>query len=97
MIRAELLLWPTVNSWGEVRRAALMKHVSVFLTLYPDERTCAIWANIVDRCRRSGKPIQTADEWIASAARQWGCPLVTADFRDYATVDDLEVVPIHSA
>jgi predicted nucleic acid-binding protein len=49
----------------------------VFLTLYPDERTCAIWANIVDRCRRSDKPIQTADAWIASAARQWDCPLVT--------------------
>jgi len=42
-------------------------------------------------CRQ---PIQTADAWIASAACQWGCPLVTTDFRDYAAVDDLDVVPI---
>jgi predicted nucleic acid-binding protein len=48
----------------------------------------------VDRCRRIGQPIQTADAWIASTARQWGVPLVTTDFRDYAAIDDLDVVPI---
>ncbi|HEY6391525.1 MAG TPA: hypothetical protein VIX89_09615 [Bryobacteraceae bacterium] len=31
---------------------------------------------------------------IASAGRQWGIPLVTADFRDYAVIDDLDVLPI---
>lgn len=39
-------------------------------------------------------PIQTADAWIASAALQWGVPLATTDFRDYAAVEDLDVVPI---
>ena len=68
--------------------------MALYLTVYPDERTCAIWAEIVDQCRRAGQPIQTADAWIASAARQWGCPLVTTDFRDYAAIDNLSVVPI---
>jgi len=49
---------------------------------------------IVDHCRRAGKPIHTADAWIASTALQWRIPLVTADFRDYQVIDDLEVVPI---
>jgi predicted nucleic acid-binding protein len=53
-----------------------------------------IWSAVVDQCRRAGKPIQTADAWIAASARQWGCPLVTADFRDYDAIEDLEVVPI---
>jgi predicted nucleic acid-binding protein len=35
-----------------------------------------------------------ADAWIASTARQWSVPLVTTDFRDYAAIDDLDVVPI---
>jgi predicted nucleic acid-binding protein len=94
MTRAELMLWPAANNWGEARRAALEQHTALYLTLYPDERTCAIWASVVDQCRRAGQRIQTADAWIASAARQWVCPLVTTDFGDYAAVDDLDIVPI---
>ena len=94
MTQAELMLWPVTNHWGESRRAALSRHIALYTTLYPDESTCAIWAEVVDRCRRIGQPIQTADAWIASTARQWGVPLVTTDFRDYAAIDDLDVVPI---
>jgi predicted nucleic acid-binding protein len=81
MTRAELLLWPTANNWGDSRRAAL--------------DTCAIWAEIVGQSRRAGRPVQTADAWISSAARQWSCPLVTTDFRDYDAIEDLEVIPVH--
>jgi predicted nucleic acid-binding protein len=68
--------------------------MALYLTLFPDERTCAIWAEVMDKCRRMGRGIQTADAWIASAARQWDCPLVTTDFRDYAPIEDLDVVAI---
>ena len=94
MTRAELMLWPAANNWGESRRAALAQHIALYTTLYPDDRTCAIWAEVVDHCRRAGQPIQTADAWIAATARQWRVPLVTADFRDYAAIGDLDVVPI---
>ena len=94
MTRAELLLWPAANNWGESRRGLLEQHITLYLTLYPDETTCRIWSNIVDSCRRSGQSIQTADAWIASAGRQWECPLVTTDLRDFEAVDELEIVPI---
>ena len=94
MTRAELLLWPAANNWGPERRAALHKHLELCLTLYPDEATCAVWVQVVNQCRRAGQPIQTADAWIAAAALQWGCPLVTADFGDYSAVEALNVVPI---
>jgi predicted nucleic acid-binding protein len=94
MTRAELLLWPVANNWGEPRCTALPQHMALYLTVYPDERTCAIWAEMVDQSRRIGRRIQPADAWIASAARQWDCPLVTTDFRDYAAINDLNVVPI---
>ena len=94
MTRAELLLWPIANNRGASRRTAREQHTVLYLTLYPDERTCAIWATIVDGRRRLGQPIQTADAWIAAAARQWGCPLVTTDFRDYAAIDNLDLIPI---
>jgi predicted nucleic acid-binding protein len=44
MTRAELMLWPVTNDWGESRRAALSQHLALYTTLYPDERTCKIWA-----------------------------------------------------
>jgi predicted nucleic acid-binding protein len=94
MTLAELLLWPTVNNWGEARRQTLEQHTALYLTLYPDRGTCSIWAHIVDKCRRSGQPIQTADAWIASAALQWDCPLVTTDFGDYEAIEDLNIIPI---
>ena len=94
MTQAELMLWPVANNWGASRRAALSEYMSLYTTVYADERTCAIWATVVNRCRRNGRQIQTADAWIASAARQWAIPLVTTDYRDYAAVDDLDVVPI---
>jgi predicted nucleic acid-binding protein len=94
MTRAELSLWPAVNNWGAARRDALEKHTGLYLTLYPDERTCAIWAAMVAQCRRVGHPIQTADAWIAASARQWRRPLVTTDFREYAAIEDLDIVPI---
>lgn len=94
MTRAELLLWPAANNWSESRRSMLLEHLALYTTLYADERTCELWVQVVDRCRRAGKPIQAADAWIASTARQWQMPLVTTDFRDYEAVDDLEVVPI---
>jgi len=94
MTRAELMLWPVANNWGDSRRAALAQHLNLYTTLYPDEYTCAIWVEVVDQCRRAGQQIQTADAWIASTARQWRLPLVTTDFRDYASIDNLDVVPI---
>ncbi len=96
MTRAELLLWPAANNWSESRRSTLVEHLALYTTLYPDERTCEFWVQVVDRCRRTGQPIQTADAWIASTARQWQIPLVTTDFRDYEAIDDLEIVPIRS-
>jgi len=94
MSRAELLLWPIANDWGSARRSTLDQHLALYLTLYPDERTCAVWSEVVDQCRRAGRSIQTADAWIASAALQWRCPLVTTDFKDFAAVDGLEIIAI---
>jgi predicted nucleic acid-binding protein len=94
MTRAELLFWPAANNWGASRRAALNQHLTLYLTLCADELTCAIWAEIVDQCRRAGQRIQTADAWIASAARQWSCPLVTTNFKDYEAVEGLDIVPV---
>jgi hypothetical protein len=54
MTRAELLLWPAANNWGWQLRNLLTQHLILYTTLYPDERTCDIWAEVVDRGRKPG-------------------------------------------
>ena len=94
MTRGELLLWPNLNHWGQSRREQLGKHIDLCTTLFPDETTCAVWANIMSESRAAGKPVTAPDAWVASAALQWAIPLVTADFRDFEHLDHLTIIPI---
>ena len=94
MSRAELLLWPEANFWGEHRRSSLLQHLSLYATLYPDEVTCSIWVEIVTDCRRIGRPVQTADAWIAAVARQWNLPLITTDIKDFKGIHALDLITI---
>ncbi|MFN0168217.1 MAG: PIN domain-containing protein [Bryobacteraceae bacterium] len=94
MTRAELLLWPRLNNWGTRRRENLSHHIDLCTTLLPDEETCRHWSDIVAESQSAGRPITTADGWIAAAARQWRLALVTADYRDYEHIEDLILIPM---
>jgi tRNA(fMet)-specific endonuclease VapC len=92
MTRGELLLWPRVNRWGASRRQELTGHINLCTTLLPDNDTCVFWADIMVESRLAGRPITAADAWVAAAARQWNLALVTADYRDFEHLDDLELI-----
>jgi len=94
MTRSELLLWPKVNQWGATRRDQLTGHIELCTTLLPDEQTCGFWADIMAESRVAGRPITTADAWVAAAARQWNLALVTADYRDFEHLDGLTLIPL---
>ena len=92
--KAELELWPRQNKWGPKRAAKLQKHVELFTTIFPDEQTCTHWAKLVSEGRSAGRPVTTADAWIAATAIQWELPLVTADYRDFEHVEGLTLVAV---
>lgn len=94
MTTAELLLWPNVNGWGYERRTHLSQHIAQFTTLFPDGDTCVAWAGIVAESRRAGRPITTADAWIAATAKRWKLALLTADYRDFEHLDGLTLIPV---
>lgn len=94
MTRGELLLWPKVNQWGLTRRVELTRHIDLCTTLFPDEGTCVVWADIMAESRVAGRPMTVADAWVAAAARQWDVPLVTADYRDFEHLDGLTLIPV---
>ncbi len=96
MTRAELLLWPRRNGWGQRRLDLLVNLIAEFTTLYPDDRTCELWGEVRDECRRNGRPIDSADAWIAAAAIQWDVSLVTANVRDFESIDRLRLTPMET-
>ena len=94
MTRGELLLWPRVNRWGARRREELVNHIDLCTTLFSDEETCVLWADIMLESRVAGRPVTTADAWVAVAARQWDLALVTADYRDFEHLGGLTLIPV---
>lgn len=95
MTRSELLLWPRLNNWGTQRREELVQHIEFCTTLFADEETCRFWVDVVVESRISGRPIATADAWIAATARQWDLPLITTDYRDYEHISGIKLVKVN--
>jgi predicted nucleic acid-binding protein len=64
-----------------------------FAIVLVDRALCRTRAVVGDHGRRKGRPIQAADAWIAATAIALGVPLVTHNRDDFASVDDLLMLP----
>jgi predicted nucleic acid-binding protein len=92
MTVAELDRWALARDWGPTRMAALERYLGRF-ALQPFTRDlCRRWAQVGDGARRNGRPIQTADAWIAATALHLGVPLVTHNPSDYGGVAGLTIL-----
>jgi tRNA(fMet)-specific endonuclease VapC len=89
---AELYQWAEINSWGQNRRAQLDKWLPNFVILPYDNETAQAWARIRAERRRQGRPISTADAWIAACALRYDCPLITHNAGDYGNISQLIVI-----
>jgi tRNA(fMet)-specific endonuclease VapC len=94
MTLAELSVWPIRNNWGEERRALLKNFIALYTPLFPDETTCQHWADISAESLDAGRPMGTADIWIAACARQWGMALVTGNYKDFEHISGMTLVPL---
>lgn len=92
MTLAELDHWALSRNWGPSRMAALERYLRTFVIHPFDRLLCRQWAEAMDGARRKGRPIQTADAWIAATALQLGYPLVTHNPSDYDGVTGLVVL-----
>lgn len=80
---AELDRWQLECSWGPIRTAELAQHLTKYTVLLVSRELCAKWAEVSWEPRRKGRPIQTADAWIAASAVYYQVPLITHNPRDY--------------
>jgi len=94
MILAELSVWPIRNNWGGEWRALLKNFITLYTPLFPGETTCQYWADISAESLDAGRPMGTADTWIAACARQWGMALVTGNYKDFEHISGMTLVPL---
>lgn len=92
MTIAELHRWALERRWGTRRLAELDGFLGELTIHLADRGLCVAWARVTHQARRSGRPIDAADAWIAATAWLLGVPLVTHNRRHYAGVLDLVVI-----
>lgn len=93
MTVAELDRWALQYRWGPARLERLAAFLEQFVIVLADRALCHTWAEVMDDARRHGRPIWTADAWIAATALARGVPLVTNNRSDYAGVTALNILP----
>lgn len=79
---------------GPDRLERLTTFLARFVIVLPDRALCRTWAEVMDSARRQGRPIGTADAWIAATAVARDLPLLTHNEADYAGVERLRLLPI---
>ena len=92
MTIAELDSWVQRQGWGPRRVEHLEAYISNFNIRWCNRNLCKLWAFVTNMGRRSGRPIEHADAWIAATALELACPLVTHNARDYAAIEGLQVL-----
>ena len=93
MTLAELERWPLERGWGPLRKLELARHLARYSVLPVSRELCLKWAQVSFRARRQGRPIQTADAWIAASAIYYEVPLITNNRDDYSMIEGLILLP----
>src|SRR5262245_11122810 len=96
MTVAELDNWALARRWGQTRRADMDRFLQSFQIQHTDRDLCRLWAEIIHLANRQGRPILSADAWIAATALRLGIPLVTHNASDFAAVVGLEIITENS-
>jgi tRNA(fMet)-specific endonuclease VapC len=89
---AELELMPLLNGWSAKRKQKLDEFLKDYLFVEVDKNTCLQWAKIQAEAKKIGRPISTADAWIAASALVFDVSLVTHNPKDFINVSDLRII-----
>jgi predicted nucleic acid-binding protein len=91
-IRSYALRTVARTELGFVRKAHFATYLTKYTVLPVSREICVQWAKVTFGARQLGRPIQTADAWIAASALHYQVPLITNNGSDYAMIDGLSVL-----
>lgn len=74
MTVAELERWSLLYNWGAVRRQELSNFIAEFDVILANRALCRVRADVSIQARRNGRPILTADAWVAATVVGDECP-----------------------
>jgi len=92
MTLAELERWSLERGWGPRRKLELAEHLSHYAVLPVSRELCLKWAEVAFAAKQRGRPVQTADAWIAASALYYQVPLITNNKSDYSFIQGLTVL-----
>jgi tRNA(fMet)-specific endonuclease VapC len=92
MTLAELELWTIARGWGAPRRQDLLTYLRRYFVEPTSPALGRRWAEATDSARRAGRPILTANAWVAATALTYDMPLVTDNPADFAGVSGQTVI-----
>jgi len=92
MTFAELRSWELQSSWGQSKSQMFELLLSDFGVIYADGKLCNIWANTTNESKKKGRPISTADAWIAATALMFEIPLVTNNRKHFEHLPGLSIL-----
>ena len=92
MTLAEMRRWALGRNWGATRREELEEYLSTFIVVFADDDLCSLWAEAINSAKQNGKPVDTADAWVAAAALLLNIPLVTHNRTHFEGIDGLTII-----
>lgn len=92
MTLAETDRWALERNWGRTKRRQMEEFLRQFVVSPFNRASCLRWAEAMHSARRNGRPIQTADGWVAATALVHNIPLVTHNAKHFVGVDGLTVI-----
>jgi predicted nucleic acid-binding protein len=92
MTMAEMRQGALDASWGPRKSAVLEAYLGDFSVLHSDNLLCSTWAAVRNESTQKGRPISSADAWIAATALVLSAPLVTNNPKDYRHLDKLQII-----
>ena len=90
--RAELELWAFAAGWGARRKQQLEHYLRRYIVQDSSPALCRRWAEVIDDGRRRGRPVATADAWVAATALLLGVPLATNNEAHFSSIPGLTVI-----
>jgi tRNA(fMet)-specific endonuclease VapC len=89
---AELQRWVLERNWGAKQKRALEKLLQDFTVIHSSDNLCEHYAEVMASARTKGKPILSADAWVAAVALELSIPLVTHNPNDFRGVAGLTLI-----
>lgn len=87
----EILFGVRISGWGQRRINELLRHLERYEVVWPNDEMVELSAILRGERRALGRPLETADAWIAATALTLDCPLASHDC-DFSDIPGLAVI-----